>query len=119
MAREHNICGGWGGGGVNNVCLASELVSRLWEERAIVSNSTAPTCASVYGHGYKLEGYVNWSSLGSNGSVARLALGCCLVLFASPCWSCAALQEPSCVDACYLDCKASDTHFQRWQQGLD
>ena len=23
------------------------------------------------------------------------------------------------VDACYLDCKASDTHFQRWQQGLD
>ena len=87
--------GGWGGG-VNNVCLASELVSRLWEERAIVSNSTAPTCASVYGHGYKLEGYVNWSSLGSNGSVARLALGCCLVLFASPCWSCAALQEPSC-----------------------
>ena len=35
-----------------------ELLSRLCEERDIVSNSAAPTCASVYGYGDKLEGYM-------------------------------------------------------------
>ena len=82
----------------------------LCEERAIVRNSTAPTSASVYVYGYKLEDYVNRSSFGSNGCVPRLALGWRLVFcFAllvtrSPPRAILCLRRSSNeVDALYLD----------------
>ena len=49
-----NMCGV---GGLITL-MPRELVPRLCEERAIISNNAAPTCASVYGYGDKLEGHM-------------------------------------------------------------
>ena len=107
MAREHNIWGG-GVGGVNNVCLASELVSRLWEERAIVSNSTdlrkrVWTRLQV-GRLCELEQpWFEWPRRQTCSWLLPCVYCFAFLVMRSPSRAILCLRRSSKVDACYLD----------------